>query len=128
VITGELVATGPFDGIVSTISGGFYTHAGGDRGNRSSLTLRAAGTRVQAGASVRVSGRLSPARRNAVVWIGTRHALGTRWSQTAVLTDRDGAFHATVKVPVSEYVVAQWEGYGTTAGAGSRALLVRAAG
>jgi hypothetical protein len=126
---GDLVATGPFGGIASTIVGHtFYTHTAGDRGQPSTLTLASARSLVPRGTRVRLSGRLRPARRAAEIWVSLRGRRGTHWTRVATRTDARGAFHVDLRVDRPTYFVAQWTGYGGSAGAGSRATLVRVSG
>jgi hypothetical protein len=126
IATGELVATGPFGGIVESLGGPdrFYTDTGGDRPNPSTLTLTAARSRVPSGSRVRLSGVLRPARREAEIWISERGRRGTHWTRVVTRTDARGAFHVDVPVDRPTYFVAQWTGYGSTAGAGSPAVTV----
>ncbi|MFL5779932.1 MAG: WD40/YVTN/BNR-like repeat-containing protein, partial [Thermoleophilaceae bacterium] len=130
IVTGDLVATGPFGGIVESLDGPdrFFTHSGGDRPNPSSLTLTAARSRVPRGGRVRLSGVLRPARREAEIWISERGARGAHWTRVVTRTAAGGAFHVDVPVERPTYFVAQWVGYGSTAGAGSPAVLVRTTG
>jgi hypothetical protein len=53
---------------------------------------------------------------------------GVHWTRVAVTTGADGRFRAKPTVDGPTYFVAQWTGHGSTAGAGSPAVLVGVTG
>jgi hypothetical protein len=129
VASGDLVATGPFRGIVDTVQNHrFYTRSGGDLGGPSTLTLSAARSSVPRGTRVRLSGVLRPARRDAEIWVSERGQLGAHWTRVVTHTNERGAFHVDVPVERPAWFVAQWTGWGNSAGAGSVAVPVGVSG
>jgi photosystem II stability/assembly factor-like uncharacterized protein len=108
----------------------FDTSSGGDRGRRSSLTLRTARRHLAAAKRITVSGRLSPAEGGERVVMSKTNLNphsrkgGTDWTFKSVRVRSSGSFKATWKVRRSSVFVAQWTGDDERMSAGSRVLTV----
>jgi photosystem II stability/assembly factor-like uncharacterized protein len=120
-----LAATGRDTAQMLSLNGSlFVTSSGGRLGKPSSLTLTTAKRKLRKAATIKVSGRFSPAEGGEQVTVSMRGARLVRWRRQTVTAASNGSFTTSWKVNGSSYFVAQWAGDDDRAGDGSRLLKV----
>jgi photosystem II stability/assembly factor-like uncharacterized protein len=104
----------------------FYTNTGGDKGNRTKLTIAAQPKSVGRKArTVKIVGRLTPAVAGATVVVSARRAKSAFWTVIGTpVVSSTGTFTASVRVRATTQVVAQWSGDAAHDGDGSTALTI----
>jgi photosystem II stability/assembly factor-like uncharacterized protein len=103
----------------------FATTTGGERGAASSLTLRTDSRRVRRKATIKVTGKLSPAEGGEQVVVAMRGARFKKWRRQLVTVASNGSFTTSWRVTSTSYFVAQWSGDDGRAGDGSKLLTVK---
>jgi photosystem II stability/assembly factor-like uncharacterized protein len=103
-----------------------FTTTGGDRGDRSKVTIRVKRRAVRRRSVIRVSGKVSGAGGGAQVLVSRRERGESGWVSQAATVASNGTFTTTWKLVKTAAFVAQWAGDENSAGDGSPALLVRA--
>lgn len=102
-----------------------FTSTGGDRGERSKVTLRATRRTVRRRAVVRLRGRVQGARGGDVVRVARRERGESGWVHQDAVVASNGRFTTRWRVARTAVFVAQWAGDQDSAGDGSRAVSVR---
>jgi photosystem II stability/assembly factor-like uncharacterized protein len=102
-----------------------FTTTGGDQGDPSSLRLRTKKRRLARAATIKVTGRLSPAEGGERVVVSMRRGGSARWRHTVATVASSGSFTTSWRVSRTSHFVAQWSGDDDRSGAGSRQLTVK---
>jgi photosystem II stability/assembly factor-like uncharacterized protein len=100
----------------------FGTATGGLLGKPSTLSFKLSKHRLSKAGTVRLVGRLRPARSGASVTITVQR--GTRFTRTPATVASGGTFNARLKVAGTSVVVVQWPGDGLVDGDGTKATRV----
>ena len=120
-----LVAVGSVGlGLANQVS--FFTAKnGGDQGTASSLTLRTARRVLRGVATIKVSGRLSPAEGGERVTVSRRQIGSNRWESRVVTVAANGSFTTSWRVRKTSWFVAQYLGDDDHTADGSPVLRVQ---
>jgi len=122
-----LVATGSSAAFLLTnASDLLFTTSGGDRGERSKVTIRTARRTVRRRTSIRISGRVRGARAGARVVVARRERGEAGWVDQDAKVASNGTFTTRWRLTKTAAFVAQWAGDEDSAGDGTPALVVRA--
>jgi photosystem II stability/assembly factor-like uncharacterized protein len=121
-----LVASGSNSALLLTLDNGlFATSSGGEAGKPSTLTLSTKKRKLRKRATLKVTGKLSPAEGGEQVVVSMRGARLVRWRQQVVTVASDGSFTTSWKVRTRSHFVAQWSGDDDRSGDGSKLLTVK---
>lgn len=102
-----------------------FTTSGGDRGQASKVTLRAARRTVRRSSAVRLRGQVRGARAGARVLVGRRERGESGWVHREATVASNGSFTTRWRLSKTAAFVAQWAGDEDSTGDGSGALVVR---
>ena len=103
-----------------------FTTSGGDRGERSKVTLGASRRTARRRAVIRLRGRVQGARGGARVLVSRRERGESGWVHREATVASNGSFTTRWRLSKTAAFVAQWAGDEDSAGDGSGALVVRA--
>ena len=103
-----------------------FTTSGGDRGDASKVTLRAARKTVRRRTVLRITGRVTGARGGAQVVVSRRERGERGWVSHTATVASNGTFSSNWKIVKTAAFVAQWAGDEDNAGDGSVPLVIRA--
>jgi hypothetical protein len=104
----------------------FYTNSGGEKGNRTTLTIAAQPRTVgRKQRTVKITGKLAPAVSGATVVVSARRLGSTAWRLVDTpKVSSTGTFTTSIRVRTSTVVVAQWAGDAAHDGDGSQAIQI----
>ena len=104
----------------------FYTNSGGEKGNRTTLTIAAQPRTVgRKQRTVKITGKLAPAVSGATVVVSARRLGSTTWRLVDTpKVSSTGTFTTSIRVRTSTVVVAQWAGDAAHDGDGSQAIQI----
>jgi photosystem II stability/assembly factor-like uncharacterized protein len=124
IVPGGLAAGGGVDHLLAGGSAFLSTRSGGRFGDPSRLSIRASRSRLRRPATIRITGRLAPARGNEEVVVSAR--INGRWRPQTARAASSGSFTTSWRVPRgTSRFVAQWAGDDRLAGRGTPVLSVR---
>ena len=102
-----------------------FTTSGGERGQRSKVTLRASRRTVRRRAVIRLRGRLQGATAGARVLVSRRERGESGWVHREATVASSGSFTTRWRLSKTAAFVAQWAGDEDSTGDGSGAVVVR---
>ncbi|MEA2374132.1 MAG: hypothetical protein QOD53_595, partial [Thermoleophilaceae bacterium] len=105
----------------------FATDSAGSRGAASTLKISTRTPRLKKRGTVRIDGRLTPAKGGEQVVLSVRQSGDKRWAFETVQVATNGTFTVFASLKKSAIVVAQWAGDDTHRGDGTGVLNVRVA-
>ena len=103
----------------------FTAKNGGDQGSPASLTIRTARRVLRGAATIKVSGRLSPAEGGERVVVSRRQIGSNRWESRVVTVASNGSFTTSWRVRKTSWFVAQYLGDDDHTADGSPVLRVQ---
>jgi photosystem II stability/assembly factor-like uncharacterized protein len=126
ILYGGLAAPGPRNGFALAAPNRLFgTSVGGDRGSATKVTLSIKRKRPGKPGTLKLDGRLRPAKGGEQVVVSMRALGDARWEYETVQVATNGRFTVVADVQKTTQFVAQWAGDDTRAGDGSETLTVK---